>query len=500
MTETPPPQTEKSILLEILNTTRQVRNRILELGFKHTPQSHSRIQLRDVPPPTLSLPFPHDIVEEVQNSPVPEFAQSRIIGRIGLWYKETQSILRSEFEKTLNQLASVPQSSSDAQAARSRLPAVYEALYEDRSDKLRANIENALQQAAVVIAKHREGAANVSGKPRFNNESIPLLETYFEHNAYPSAQDRALLARKSRMCPRQIEVWFQNHRRRAKKEGRRLRRLSQDPLPHELDFEHLNASMPQLLVPEEETRTTPLNESSPIPVVIPVRLHSQHSPAPAATHADNALCAPAPTRAFPTKYPPTPDHVPCLCSGKTWSFPAPEWPRRASGKAPTRKATITPDDLAVEFQKKLSITGSDGVKRTQDQLTAPAWYPFTTTLQPAPHFALIRKPTSTSSPPAPTPFAQLNPTPRDPHSLRQKTSNLTNYKRPTPYQPRQPPKTKPLSRATSNSSLSSISSVSSDESEIIRTPSPSPFARYTELPKEDFAPRHPDWEAYLVPP
>nr|AAZ20158.1 homeodomain mating-type protein [Coprinellus disseminatus] len=485
--------TATSLLLSIVKTSRNIKSRLRDAGCK-TAVTPSEPPLQPTDPLQLDLPYPDDIVTSIRIAIPFQPLQSRIISVVDKWYTDTSRTLQDEYAETLGQLEAIPQ--IPGIAPRRELPSVYEALFRDRMmPKFREDIDAKLEQAKARIA-----SLNQRRKTPFNHDCLPFLETYFQYNAYPSPQDRALLAKKSMMCPRQIEVWFQNHRRRAKKEGRRLRRLSRDPLPHELDSEHLNASMPQLLVPEEETKTTPLNESSPTPVVIPVRLHSQHSPAPAATHADDALCAPAPTHAFPTKYPPTPNHVSCLCSGKTRSFPAPEWPRRASGKAPTRKATITPDDLAAEFQKKLSITGSDGVKRTQDQLTAPAWYPFTTTLQPAPHFALIRKPTSTSSPPAPTPFAQLNPTPRDPHSLRQKTSNLTNYKRPTPYQPRQPPKTKPLSRATSNSSLSSISSVSSDESEIIRTPSPSPFARYIELPKEDFAPRYPDWEAYLVPP
>jgi Homeodomain len=38
-------------------------------------------------------------------------------------------------------------------------------------------------------------------------EYTPCLERYFEYNAYPSAPDRLLLARKSMMTPRQIEVW-----------------------------------------------------------------------------------------------------------------------------------------------------------------------------------------------------------------------------------------------------------------------------------------------------
>lgn len=41
----------------------------------------------------------------------------------------------------------------------------------------------------------------------FPQEFIPLLEKYFEYNAYPSALDRVALARKSMMTARQIEVW-----------------------------------------------------------------------------------------------------------------------------------------------------------------------------------------------------------------------------------------------------------------------------------------------------
>jgi len=43
-----------------------------------------------------------------------------------------------------------------------------------------------------------------------DQEYVPLLEKYFEHNAYPSATDRAVLARKSMMTDRQIEVWVRH--------------------------------------------------------------------------------------------------------------------------------------------------------------------------------------------------------------------------------------------------------------------------------------------------
>ncbi|KAJ4485857.1 hypothetical protein J3R30DRAFT_3401573 [Lentinula aciculospora] len=56
----------------------------------------------------------------------------------------------------------------------------------------------------------------------FNNEYTPILETYFQYDPYPSARDRQIIADRSGMQTRQIEVWFQNHRKRARQQGIRL--------------------------------------------------------------------------------------------------------------------------------------------------------------------------------------------------------------------------------------------------------------------------------------
>ena len=80
---------------------------------------------------------------------------------------------------------------------------------------------NANDLDAIRISKHQKIR---SGKRTFNNvsayccsqsmspklqsqEYTPLLEEYFEHNAYPCASDRLSLAKKTMMTPRQIEVW-----------------------------------------------------------------------------------------------------------------------------------------------------------------------------------------------------------------------------------------------------------------------------------------------------
>ncbi|KAJ4472634.1 hypothetical protein C8R41DRAFT_587931 [Lentinula lateritia] len=53
----------------------------------------------------------------------------------------------------------------------------------------------------------------------FNNEYTPILETYFQYDPYPTSRDRQIIAERSGMTRRQIEVWFQNHRRTARQSG-----------------------------------------------------------------------------------------------------------------------------------------------------------------------------------------------------------------------------------------------------------------------------------------
>ncbi|KAF4604956.1 hypothetical protein EYR40_003739 [Pleurotus pulmonarius] len=92
-----------------------------------------------------------------------------------------------------------------------------------------------------------------SSKASFNHDYAPVLEKYFEYNAYPSVADRALMARKSMMTERQIEVWFQNHRNRARKDGKPLTRLrASDLLPSDVSFDSLGDTMSDLLRPANE--------------------------------------------------------------------------------------------------------------------------------------------------------------------------------------------------------------------------------------------------------
>ncbi|RXW24007.1 hypothetical protein EST38_g1852 [Candolleomyces aberdarensis] len=117
--------------------------------------------------------------------------------------------------------------------------------------------------SAQLASAKRQSVATERKRTPFNNEYTPVLEKYFDFNAYPSQRDRELLARKSMMTPRQIEVW--NHRNRSKKEGRLLRRLTSNPLPVELPLDSLAKEMPWLAKPEDKvtSKATVASNCSP---------------------------------------------------------------------------------------------------------------------------------------------------------------------------------------------------------------------------------------------
>ncbi|ESK81812.1 homeodomain mating-type protein [Moniliophthora roreri MCA 2997] len=100
-------------------------------------------------------------------------------------------------------------------AFRARLPGIIERIrtsYQRRFEQ--KTLPGLLQQLQRSI-KQTES----NDQRRFNKEYIPFLEKYFELDAYPSIRDQEVMAQKSGMTRRQIEVWFQNHRRVSRKNG-----------------------------------------------------------------------------------------------------------------------------------------------------------------------------------------------------------------------------------------------------------------------------------------
>ncbi|KAF8167644.1 hypothetical protein B0H34DRAFT_24767 [Crassisporium funariophilum] len=136
-------------------------------------------------------------------------------------------------------------------------------ILKDLRDTYQMTIDDQFSYIKAQIVTWGSRHVNFRAKRRtpFNNEYTPFLEEYFEKNAYPSAPDRLILARKSMMTPRQIEVWFQNHRKRAKEQGKSLKRLSSDRPPH-LSLKLFEERKPFNAVPERNKLGSPDDESS----------------------------------------------------------------------------------------------------------------------------------------------------------------------------------------------------------------------------------------------
>ncbi|KAG5650511.1 hypothetical protein H0H81_011989 [Sphagnurus paluster] len=273
--------------------------------------------------------------------------------------------------------------------------------------------EDALSYVNHAIAKANSPD---SGKPlkdkrqSFNHEFTPLLEKYFEYNAYPSAADRAVLARKSMMTPRQIEVWFQNHRNRARKEGKPLRKLTEDPLPLEISLKSLERKMPFFTIPEQERKSVkePVIEkedNSDEEDIVSI----SSPPYDAAT--TDVLSQAGPSHAFPTAYPPRCDYEPFPTKTGQQKFPAPTWYRKPAAPRRPSKTPINMDEFITDFQAKLHLRAPLLKKRSK---TGPSWCATRATIPPpAPHPALVRRPLS----PTPTPSSRLLTVPASPSRL-----------------------------------------------------------------------------------
>ncbi|GLB35908.1 putative homeodomain containing protein [Lyophyllum shimeji] len=313
---------------------------------------------------------------------------------------------------------------------------------------------------AAAKAKSPLAAQPPQGKqPVFNHEYTPLLEKYFEYNAYPSAIDRSVLAKKSMMTPRQIEVWFQNHRSRARKDGRPLRKLTENPLPVEISLKSLERKMPFFTIPEHERKSTAKRQSRKyvssdaenLPSITPPWCH----PTPA-----GFLSPVSPPHAFPALYPPRCDYDPFPTKGGAYKFPPPVWSRKPFNTQPTNahraaKIGIDMNDFIAEFETKLHLRVPTSKKRGSEP--CESWCASRATRLPrAPLPALVRSSASQSSSP---PFACAILEPSRP-------SSDTLGCRKVAHLPKRTPKSKSIAHRHGSPTISRTSPAASRSSSI----------------------------------
>ncbi|KAK0465618.1 uncharacterized protein EV420DRAFT_969997 [Desarmillaria tabescens] len=216
-------------------------SRIAKL-FKKTagPINGSAIPPSLPPLPQLNFILPEHVKSELNDNSIPAEMRSALTTAI----QDLQEDYRRVYERAYNaSLASpLPQFS-----AIHRLGAILEARFLNQS--LPGLMRHYLAEKA-ALPKSNEVEES---KRKFNNAYIPYLQAYFAYNAYPSLHDREVMARKSMMTSRQIEVWFQNHRRVEKKAGRPcVKRKASDAGPSQSQIDKIEQVLGVFGVPKEE--------------------------------------------------------------------------------------------------------------------------------------------------------------------------------------------------------------------------------------------------------
>ncbi|KAJ7619210.1 hypothetical protein DFH06DRAFT_1306361 [Mycena polygramma] len=333
--------------------------------------------------PQFTLPVPPPINEKLLHLGLDAAVTESLIRVYSARSQELHTTASQFLRGACTDLASLPQHSAltPLPDLLSKLVAVHTSGYLKAVSKLE---QSAISFASRAPKARPECTMKCKERPSFNHEFIPFLQTYFEHNAYPSAADRGEMAKKSMMEPRQIEVWFQNHRRRAKQEGRSVRKLGPaDPAPFELCLKSMEEKMEPYLIPvglrqsvdsevseagsdddDEEDDDEFYNEKTEV------------------VDLTDALNPPAARHTFPLTYKESRNVASTILPTQHFSFPPPVWPRKAA-TVPVKHDAFTIDEL-------LSAFGSLHVHDTRKVLSPPFQIATTVFLPTAPLPSLVR--------------------------------------------------------------------------------------------------------------
>ncbi|KAJ6535191.1 hypothetical protein B0H10DRAFT_115480 [Mycena sp. CBHHK59/15] len=188
-----------------------------------------------------------------------------------------------------------------------------------------------------------------SDKPQFNSEFTPFLIKYFEYNSRPSRVDREEMAKKSTMDLRQIDVWFQNRRRRARQEGKILQKLGPaDAAPLELCLKSMEEKMETYIIPEGLRQSVDEEVSEPGSDEEEEE-EDFYKEQPQEEDASDVLNPPAPRHAFPTPFSRGRHMVSTITWTQEYTFPTPEWPRKPSAAPPAKRPAVNIDDMVTAF-------------------------------------------------------------------------------------------------------------------------------------------------------
>ncbi|KIM47762.1 hypothetical protein M413DRAFT_439432 [Hebeloma cylindrosporum] len=459
--------------VQTLLTIQSTAKNLLEIIQKRLPKETTKYAVpANIAIPILDLPFPNDLDATLRNLGLDGF--SHIHRKIQDWVGNLRNIHSINFQRACRELASLPhyQSPRSLASAIEHVRLAYQKTYANYLPSITAHI---------LSAKSKQSSICKNSKIPFNNEYTPILELYFEQNAYPSLADRKLLARKSMMTMRQIEVWFQNHRARARKEGRVIEKHSRQchsQLIFDESVPFVSATNPTMIpsIDDESRYEASEDETSTTPPSFAPCLFSQV----------------APPHAFPTIYPPKLPTDPFPKENGKFLFPPPIW-MRTPAEIRSQTDVLDMDEFISMFSSKLHLRAGSRRKCDTPQARSikehrnPLLAPMVVVPSPAPHPALIRAPyihsasglitppsfapgsyppTNPSCPPPPSPFPNpYKPRKFAPFSKRAPSALSTNHTPPkhpkgfSAFASRSCSFSSAASPQSRSSSLSSVSSV-----------------------------------------
>ncbi|KAG7452338.1 uncharacterized protein BT62DRAFT_926539 [Guyanagaster necrorhizus] len=163
--------------------------------------------------PSLALQLPDDVKLELSNDRVPATLRNSLTTAVG----ELQAQYSLVYEQTLHQTMSVP---GPRLFHLQQLGSLFQDVFATQTlpDLMGRYIraKNTMMSRLKDAAQRQERET----RPQFNTNHTPLLlMIYTHHTPYPTAAERLAIAEYTHMSERQIEVWFQNHRRVQKKAG-----------------------------------------------------------------------------------------------------------------------------------------------------------------------------------------------------------------------------------------------------------------------------------------
>ncbi|TBU63775.1 hypothetical protein BD310DRAFT_915887 [Dichomitus squalens] len=440
----------------------------------------------------LCLPLPEPVTPRLVAMGVDEPSSERISSsmmRIALLFKEN---LDADFRRRCATLRTQAHCLQDPRFL-SILSLNYHAVFSKAIDNWTSYIlEDFTPRLLKARQLQQDSIAHRSRRRPFNHSAVPALERFFERNAFPSRLEKYDLASTFNMSYRQIDVWFQNHRTRYRKEGRELRH----PIGHNALVDEFEKSVIDVLLPTESLDGDHGDAGGDTDSI-------QSALSSSVNKLQSAFHLAAPAHAFPSPYPPLCSYDPFPATPEKRGLALP-WLRSPQSQSPHTDIPVTVDQLIASFAQ-LTIT--------DETSSSPSCSPgasirhrshayalgFAIACSRAPHPSLIRRPkrgsrvtcspgrlaatckTSNGDSPLQSPVAmdsicQHKPRPRAPIV----SSSASSRKKCA--LPRRVPKHPPLRRTSCTSIAQSASSTSSRANSFTSSTSSSSSISDSEFP------------------